>query len=1317
MKTLSLLLCSLFCLQSLLANTTNCNNVGDPGRVYHNQSSNAIVKFCDAWQPAPINQTLPASGGNGGPIQYQWQYQRENSNWNDIGIPEGQYNGLNLGQSSIIQYLNDHGVSNSQTVSFRRGARRPDCIKFKYSNEVLYQVYPNVSDDVDAIQGGVFCDYPSNEHCLSIGIGNAHGTFEFLWRFSYDNDNWIHTSSEVPADYCYPSGTTAYISAGSRLIGSPCDYIFKPSLEVITYRTPELKVEIVPVSCQGESDGEILVLDISGNSTTLTDLYSYSISNGQSWQSNPRFTGLTEGSYTIHVQTQHCDSYSISVTLSSSPAPELDEVEVEHESDCGSKDGFLSISLVGESGSFEYRLSSTLWQNSPDFEHLSAGSFDLYARNQDGSCETNLGSATIQGPNSPTLSTISLSPPSDCGLDNGQIQIQASGGQGPLSYTIDNGASWSNSSVFNSLLAGQYEVGVRNQNGTCELYQSVVLDAPASPTIESISSQDPSNCGTSNGQISIQADGQGSSLQYSIDGGANWSAQNNFVGLTAGFYEVLVRKSDGTCVINHTSLVELSAPSSPEISNIQVDQPSDCQLNDGEIRIYPSSSNWEYSIDGGNTWQRGSGKFSDLAPGSYEPYVRNGDGTCPTAAGTTIELSYPNQPMIVSIDYGNPTDWCITDGYLFINATGGEGPLEYTRNGIIWQSSPEISNGLGTALLSPGVRNADGSCEVFFPETILIEYPDRPTIEQITDTPDSGCGADDGSILIEAIDGIGVFDYSIDGGNSWQSTPLFENLPSGNYDIAVRNKDGSCNITDDIYVPRLLKPRIADIDVQTPSDCGLADAVISISGDRGTGDFQFTIDAGQTWFSNNTFTGLSPGDYWLGIRNSTGYCEEYESAAITISERPHKVITIIDLEQPSDCGVDNGEITLFAQGNGVSEYSIDGGSSWQSSRIFRNLAPGTYDPVVRNTDGTCPQPYGESFILIYPPRPIFEDVITEPTSDCGVPDGSIEVIAGEGIGSFQYSINDGNSWQNSAIFTDLNATTYGKLAIRNSDGTCYEEYDGSVQVSQPPKPTFAALDIDQPSDCNLDDGKIEITADNGIGSYQYTFDGGISWQTQSELTNLEPGSYDLGIRNSDSTCPVYNNESTQLSYPPEPSITDIDFDQPSDCNTNDGSISIQAANGTGNFQYSINGGNSWKNNGNFSNLQPGDYDIAVRNANGTCFILDNQAVELEYPPEPSIANIDFDQPSDCNTNDGSISIQAAYGTGNFQYSIDGGSSWKNNGNFNNLQPGDYDIAVRNANGTCLILDNQSIELEYPPEPSIADIDFDQPSDCDTNEGS
>lgn len=61
----------------------------------------------------------------------------------------------------------------------------------------------------------------------------------------------------------------------------------------------------------------------------------------------------------------------------------------------------------------------------------------------------------------------------------------------------------------------------------------------------------------------------------------------------------------------------------------------------------------------------------------------------------------------------------------------------------------------------------DGSCEVFFFEMFFIVFLDCFIIEYIIDILDSGCGVNDGLIFIEVIEGIGEFDYLIDGGNNW----------------------------------------------------------------------------------------------------------------------------------------------------------------------------------------------------------------------------------------------------------------------------------------------------------------------------------------------------------------------------------------------------------------------------------------------------------------------------------------------------------------------------------------------------------------------
>ncbi|MEM6724442.1 MAG: HYR domain-containing protein, partial [Bacteroidota bacterium] len=68
-----------------------------------------------------------------------------------------------------------------------------------------------------------------------------------------------------------------------------------------------------------------------------------------------------------------------------------------------------------------------------------------------------------------------------------------------------------------------------------------------------------------------------------------------------------------------------------------------------------------------------------------------------------------------------------------------------------------------------------------------------------------------------------------------------------------------------------------------------------------------------------------------------------------------------------------------------------------------------------------------------------------------------------------------------------------------------------------------------------------------------------------------------------------------------------------------------------------------------------------------------------------ISSIDLNEPSSCGAGDGSIKINAFGNPGPFQYSIDGGTTYfANQGLFQNLTEGTYQIRVRGANGCCMI---------------------------------
>ena len=191
-------------------------------------------------------------------------------------------------------------------------------------------------------------------------------------------------------------------------------------------------------------------------------------------------------------------------------------------SDCNVTDGIIQITASGP-GALNYSIDNgTTWQASDLFIGLSAGTYNILARNVDGTCQETYGSnpVTITAPSPPTVSGISSTNPSDCGLVDGIIMITATAtGTGALEYSKNGGVNWQASNVFNNLGTGNYTIVVRNAGGTCEVVYSnnpAVLTAPNAGMVTNVTANDPSTCGGSDGMIIIGAQGGNAPLRYSI---------------------------------------------------------------------------------------------------------------------------------------------------------------------------------------------------------------------------------------------------------------------------------------------------------------------------------------------------------------------------------------------------------------------------------------------------------------------------------------------------------------------------------------------------------------------------------------------------------------------------------------------------------------------------------------------------------------------------------------------------------------------------------------------------------------------------------
>ena len=128
-----------------------------------------------------------------------------------------------------------------------------------------------------------------------------------------------------------------------------------------------------------------------------------------------------------------------------------------------------------------------------------------------------------------------------------------------------------------------------------------------------------------------------------------------------------------------------------------------------------------------------------------------------------------------------------------------------------------------------------------------------------------------------------------------------------------------------------------------------------------------------------------------------------------------------------------------------------------------------------------------------------------------------------------------------------------------------------------------------------------------------------------------------------------------------------------------GTITIGGATGgSGQFDYSINGGANWQSLGNFISLPAGFYNVQMRDRNNpTCVKILNPNLQITQRPQLN-ATVNFTNVTCFNAHNGSITLSSASGgTGaGYQYTITGVAPWSNNTSYSGLNPGTYHVIMR-----------------------------------------
>lgn len=906
---------------------------------------------------------------------------------------------------------------------------------------------------------------PGGTEIVLVTIGTLTGNSVSNMCFQPGGINYATASAPY-------SGTFAPANPFSGLNGCPVDGNW--TLEI---RGPNFET-CIPV---GAVDGWTITFDDPEISYTPTVAWTPSTNMTGGTTLTPNVCPTTGTTYTLTASdTAGCVTVSDAVTISiaATCCELLIDSTTTTDPSCGLSNGTISIFSIGNQGVVNYSIDNgATFQTSSTFPNLSTGIYDIVV--QDDSCILNQ-QITLSSQSGPTISQVITTDPS-CGNSDGEIDIQASGGTGGLSYSIDNGVSFQAGGQFAVLPAGSYDIIVVDAQG-CQALSQISLNNSAAPVIDLVTITDPL-CGSTNGEIEINASGGNGIIEYSIDNGATFqSGVNLFSNLADGIYTIVIQDANG-CVANDAAV--LNSSQGVIIDGITISDPS-CGVQNGSISIQASggTSPFSFSIDGGTTTQTTS-LFGGLESSSYTVWVEDANG-CFT--DSTVTLNSSGGPTIDNTTVIDPS--CgLSDGSIDILASGGAGTLLYSiNNGTSFQGGTNFTS-LPSGNYTVVIQDAN-MCESSIPVS-LNNFP-GPIIDSII-TVDPTCGNSDGEMDVFAI-GTATLQYSINNGASFVSTSLFTNSNVGVYDIIVVDGNG-CLAAQQITLNNIAAPSIDNLIVLNPI-CGNNNGEIEVIA-SGTATLQYSIN-GSVPSTNSVFSNLGGGNFTILVTDGSG-CQISTQQSLTFIAGP--TIDSISVVNPNCAGNNDGSALVnVSSGTPAFQYSIDGGGL-QSSNSFIGLSNGTYNILVvdqNNCQSTL------DFTITEPPL-LYMD-FTPVNANCfGICDGSALAFPQGGTsatGAYLYSWSNGIAGVTDAQANNICAGSY-TLSVSDDNGCIL---DTNFVISQPME--LVIDNIQTSNEICYQDCQGSITINASLGN-SFSIDGGLNFSTSTMYDSLCPGDYSI----------------------------------------------------------------------------------------------------------------------------------------------------------------------------------------------------------------
>ena len=1001
------------------------------------------------------------------PYNFTWSSYPNNFSDSLVNIPSGSY---------------------QLTVSDAGGCKKDTLIAL--TNPTVFRVESSAT--------GIGC-YESGTGTASISLSGGGGTaYAVVW--TADGSSGLE-KTDLNYGYHYFEATDGFCVK--------YDSVFVDSIP-----SPVFAVTTTPANCD-LSDGKARV-----NGTGGTGFYFYN------WQVTPtqntqQATGLSIGDYTVIVTDNVCTD-TLDFTIANVGAPSFD-LELT-EATCELDNGVAIISNVVSTGNYTVDWGMPTFQNLDTAIGIAAGNYSVTLTDE--ACSV---TQTFEIKEILTFfitDTIFILP--NCGASNGEILLNVTQGNTPISFLWSNGAM-SNSS--GSVIAGNYTVIISDTYCSQELH--LPLSNAGGPDITMTPTA--ATCSDANGEIVATHNGTGTyTISWSHDPGLNQLTATN---LAAGNYSIVLNENncvytqsvevenlsepsvrefithakcedangqivivanggtgvysyvwdgfsetgnilntigagtytvhvnDGNCTVSHTYTVN-NIPSFT-LATTTVD--ASCENNNGEATVTATGGSGTYTYLWKTNSPETTASVNQLAPGTYVVVVK--DGNCTDSAEVTIvaipspTLSYVTNPSFC--EGGN--------GSIEVTISDGINPILSWADGFVGTTRTGLDSGSYVWTLTDDNCSSSG--------LINVTYTPIPSVPQPTISP-ATCGADNGSATIPPVSGY-TFRWVTASFASVGSGTSIADLASGNYGVIMESS--ACS--DTAYFSVGNAPEFTLSTDFIAASCDLNNGVAEVIVNGGVGDVHYTW-ADFPLKDSTAIVGLDAGSYLVTV--SDLYCSQQITVDVPRDDAP----TLTEVRRRNSyCGADNGFVVFEPQGgSGFYSYTWDPVLPVYGDSTAL-IGPGTYELVF--SDGNCSQ----TLTYTNPNQPLpYVDVVPTSPDACNRGIGKAYVVDALPNG-FSYT------WSSGRIVGDTaTLLAAGDHFITISGFGCDTIIPFTIQ-NLPQNDMRISV---TPDTCEKSVGTISLEPINSAGMAAFSIQG-LDFGYQTEFTDLPHGNYTVSM--------------------------------------------------------------------------------------------------------------------------------------------------------------------------------------------------------------